>query len=199
MHAIYNTLSPWDWSDRQGSDVPREVSEATNAFYLQHFVTPGMGRTAKEATNACYLQHFGSSVWYRIKETKNACYLQYFGPRMKYRRPRLYAIYNTLGPREVSEATIVCYLLHVGPPGKYRRQRLHAIYDTLGSQGGIGGHDCMLFTTRWVPREVSEATIVSYLRHFGAPGMQRIVASHKEGPRLRVIFIGVEPTRPAHS
>ena len=75
-------------------------------------------------------------------------------------------------PREVSEATIVCYLQHVGPPGRYRRPRLDAIDDTLGLQGGIGGHDCiiykilnsqgdigghdcMLFTTLWAPREVS--------------------------------------------
>ena len=112
--------------------IPREISEATNTCYLHHFVTQGIGRTAKEATNAYYLQHFGSSGKYRIKEATNACYLQYFGPRRKYRRPRLYAIYSTLGP-----------------------------------QGGIGGHDCMLFTTRWAPREVSEATIVCYLRHFG--------------------------------
>ena len=130
--------------------VPREVSEATNACYLQHFVTPGMGRTAKEATNACYLQHFGSSVWYRIKEAKNACYLQYFWPRRKYRRPRLYAIYSTLGP-----------------------------------QGGIGGHDCMLFTTRLAPMEVSEATIVCYLRHFGPPGRYRTMKFHKLRPQVK--------------
>ena len=90
------------------------------------------------------------------------------------RKRRMYAIYNILGPggnigghdcmlftarwapREVSEATIVCYLRHVGLPGRYRKPRLYAIYDTLGSQGCIGGHDCMLFTTLWAPREVSD-------------------------------------------
>ena len=120
-------------------------------------------------------------------------------------------------PREVSEATIVCYLQHVGPPGRYRRPRLHAIYDTLGPQGGIGGQECMLFTTRWAPREESEATIVCYVRHVGPPGRYRrprLYAIYDTlgpqggigppggtsyGPRFGVIFIGVEPTRPAHS
>ena len=109
-----------------------------------------------------------------VSEATIVCYLRYFGRPGRYRRPRLHAIYNTLGPqggigghgcmlftilwapREVSEATIACYLRHAGPPGRYRRPRLYAIYDTLGPQGGIGGHDCMLFTTLWAPREVSD-------------------------------------------
>ena len=112
------------------------------------------------------------------------------------RKQRMHAIYNTLGPGrnigghdcmlftarwapgEVSEATIVCYLQHVGPPGMGRRPRLHAIYDTLGHQGGIGGHDCMLFTKVWAPKEVSEATIACYLRHFGPPGRYRTTGPH---------------------
>ena len=234
----------------------REVSEATNACYLQRLVLPGMGRTAKEATNACYLQHFGSSGRYRpqrrrmhaiystlrlqggigsnecmlfiircppgigrtAKEATIVCYLQHFGPSGRYRMPRkrrIHAIYNTLGPQggigshecmlftalchprngsdrqgsdecmlftalwvlsvvsdqgskecmlftilwapeEISEATIVCYLQHVGPPGRYRRPRLHAIYDTLGPQGGIGSHECMLFSALCHPRNGSD-------------------------------------------
>ena len=160
-------LEARDGSDRQGSDecmlftalwVFKEVSEATNACYLQRLVLPGIGRTAKEATNACYLQHFGSSGRYRPQ------------------RRRMHAIYNTLrpqggigshecmlfiilcpprdgsdrqgsddcmlfttlwAPREVSEAkeaTNACYLNHFGHPGRYRKRRIHAIYTTLSPQ-----------------------------------------------------------------
>jgi len=63
---------------------------------------------------------------------------------------------------------------------------MYAIYEGLGLQGGIGGHDCMLFTRLWAPREVSEATIVCYLRHVGPPGMYRM-------PRLYAIYDTLGP------
>ena len=71
---------------------------------------------------------------------------------------------------------------------------MHDIYITLGRQGGTGSHEymlfitlcphrdgsdrqgsdeCVLFTTLWVPREVSvanEATNAYYLQHFGSSG-----------------------------
>ena len=111
----------------------------------------------------------------------------------------MHAIYSTLGPqggicrkgdecmlviarcalREVSEATNACYFLYVVPLGLVgppRKRRLYAIYSTLGPQGGIGcqgSDEFMLFITRWVPREVSEATNACYLQHFVTPGMGR--------------------------
>ena len=78
----------------------------------------------------------------------------------------MHAIYNTFchqgGIRSKGDE---CMQGSPGKPGE-RKRRMHDIYSTLDPQGGIGwqgSDECMLFTTRWVLREVSEATNACYL------------------------------------
>ena len=148
--------------------VPPGIGRTVRACVLK----PGMARTAKEATNACYLKHFGSPGKYRKRRIHDIYNIlspqEWVGPP---RKRRMHAIYSTFGPQ-----------CGIGS----RKQRMHAIYNTLGPGGNIGGHDCMLFTARWAPREVSEATIACYLRHVGPPGRYR-------RPRLYAIYDTLGP------
>jgi len=188
IHAIYSTLGPQggigshecmlftalchprNGSDRHGSD---ECMLFTALWVLSV--------VSDQGNKECMLF---TILWAsdEISEATIVCYLQHVGPQGGIGGHDCMLFTARWAPREVSEATIACYLRHVGLPGRYRRPRLYAIYDTLGHQGGIGGHDCMLFTTLWAPREVSARQ-----------------ARSSYGARFGVIFIGVEPTRPAHS
>ena len=87
IHAIYTPCHPRNKSDRKGSDecmlfmtlwVLREVSD--------------------QGSDECML----FTIRWALKEVSGAtivCYLQHVGPPGRYRRPRLHAIYETLGPQ----------------------------------------------------------------------------------------------------